>query len=179
MANSMSISGGRFWNIKSYITLFLIVVASITLTNCGAYKNAVRHSKIRNHKANIARYANYDNKYKDVYAAVYGVVASRYSIARESESRGFIETEWERSSSSLRQSRKRITAEIIGREPPYRVTIQATRKSRSKKTDGWSRWTTKRDFRTEDRLLVQVFELLNGKIDIPPELQKQAKVQDG
>ena len=170
---------GRISDIKSYINIFLIILASTTLTNCAAYKNAVRHSKIKNHKANIARYANYDKKYKDVYSAVYGVVASRYSIARESESRGFIETEWERSSTSLRQSRKRITAEIIGREPPYRVTIQATRKSRSKKTDGWSRWTTKRDFRTENRLLVQVYELLNGKIDVPAELQKQAKSHQG
>lgn len=163
----------RISSIKSCITMLLTIIASTTLTNCAAYENIVRQTEIRKHKAHVARNAKYDQRYKDVYSAVYSVTSGKYKFARESESRGFIETEWERTSSSLSQSRKHITAEIIGRESPYRVTMRVTRRSRSKRTDGWSTWTTKRDIRTENRLLIEIYELINGKIDIPTELQKQ------
>ncbi len=159
--------------LKNFIPLFLVIIASSTLTNCAAYQSMVRQSEIRKHKTYIARNARYNQKYQEIYSAVYSVISGKYNIARESESRGFIETEWERASSSLSQSRKRVTAEIIGRESPYRMTMRVTRRSRSKRTDGWSPWTTKRDIRTENRLLIEIYELLNGKIDIPTELQKK------
>lgn len=159
--------------LKNFIPIFLVIIVSSTLTNCAAYQSMVRQSEIRKHKTAIARNARYNQKYQEIYSAVYSVISSKYDIARESESRGFIETEWERTSSSLSQLRKHITAEIIGRESPYRVTMRVTRRSRSKRTDGWSTWKTRRDITTENALLIQVYELLNGRIEIPLKLQKQ------
>jgi uncharacterized lipoprotein len=152
---------------KGIIFLLLLV---IFLIGCSAI---VKDYKRQQYKTDIARNATYLQPYEEIYTAVYSVIsASIYKIARESESRGYIETEWIESSSEKSSSRRRILAEIIGRAAPYRVTVNAERENKTLQENGeWSKITVTRDRGEEDRYLVQIYEALHGQIPLPPDLQ--------
>jgi len=117
-------------------------------------------------KARVARSATYNLPKKRVWAALYALVVADYEIKRESESRGYIETDW-RDDSDMRKSQ--LEAELVG-DDTIRVVIKVQTQARSRKFDWnqmknviteWSevhRWTEK-----EDELYVKLWEQLQGE----------------
>jgi len=73
-----------------------------------------------------ARAASYQLPPKEVYAETYAMLSAAYSIARESEQRGFIETEWKESTDyDDAPTRTRVSAEVLG-EDHVRVVLRVT-----------------------------------------------------
>ncbi len=117
-------------------------------------------------KARRARSATYNLPKNRVWAALYALVLADYEIKRESETRGYIETDW-RDDSDMRKSQ--LEAEVVG-DDTIRVVIKVQTQARSRKFDWsqmkdviteWSgvhRWTEK-----EDELYVKLWEQLQGE----------------
>lgn len=73
-----------------------------------------------------ARSATYQMPPQDVYQETYALLSGSYAIAKESESRGYIETEWKEDADLDGQpTRTRVTAEVLG-EDRVRVVLRVT-----------------------------------------------------
>ncbi len=156
---------------------FVLSFSVIILSRCSSEKKLLI-KEINSYKYNVYNDATYNISYDKLYEVLYSIMSDNYSIARESQSRGYIEsgkinthktyatTVWEYSES--------VSAEIIGRESPFRVSFGCEGKRRSKKQDeGWSGWSAYRNYNIENRLKCELYERVNNKIKLSPELQKK------
>jgi len=165
---------------KSFITnsftKFSAVSFCLFIFN-GCVTSYIDRSRILNdiddHKNVTAKNASYSQPYEDVYGAMYSVISAKYNIARESESRGYIETDIKEVNKSTYETREKITGEIIGRNPPYRVSFICDKEKRTRKEEGglWTEWKKPtRDIKKENKLKIEVYERLTGKIKLTPGL---------
>ena len=126
----------------------------------------LEQQRLLSEKVRRARSATYNLPKKRVWAPLYALVVADYEIKRESESRGYIETDW-RDDSDMRKSQ--LNAEVVG-DDTIRVVIKVQTQERSRKFDwdqmkkvitAWTevhRWTEK-----EDELYVKLWEALQGE----------------
>lgn len=155
--------------------ILLVALINITLISFGQRKNDIL-KEIQDYKKNIVRNASYDKPKSEVWNAMYIVVTQECNtIIKESESKGYIEAKDE---SDTR--RGALNAEIRGDSQPYRISFQVTNlQTRSKNyVDGtYTDWVTVPVFDAYyTKLYTKVYEMLNGTLEISPELQK--KVDD-
>lgn len=102
-----------------------------------------------------ARSACYQLNPGDVYQEVFGVIASGFKIARESERRGFIETEFTTTTDSFgTQQQKRVNVEVMP-GACVRVALRVEGLQFDTATNQWVP-TNMRD--TEDNLYLQIHQ---------------------
>jgi hypothetical protein len=119
----------------------------------------------------------FDKSEKEVWDALYSTVIEAYpSIIRESESKLFIEAKKE---SEL--ERLTVVAEMRG-EKPYRVVFSLNNEVKLVKSynplvySDWTKNTSKKDPSLILKLQVRLNEMLNGPIELSPELLSKIEV---
>ena len=158
--------------ISKYISLVFLVSfigLAVLNTGCSSIMLSIKQSQYKN---DLTSKAKYDKPQKAVYQAMYETMSSNSTIARESERRGFIESEMQEYITKTSQSRTTIFMEIMGDDAPFGVLTKVEVESRNRDKNGrWSSWSKSRDGLMERKLRIQLYEKLNGPIVYPPELQ--------
>jgi uncharacterized lipoprotein len=129
--------------------LLVALVALAGLSGCAAM---AAHQK----KIDTARSACYQLPEPEVYKELYSVVAAEYKITRESESRGFIETDWKEETIGDTTYRRKAEAEVVGGSC-VRVVIKLTGEEVDTKTGASGTYDARAD---EDNLYLAVNERL-------------------
>ncbi|GEM_PF-2813954 len=151
----------------SLITLFLFSISSNSQTKRDLLK------EIKVFKADLVSNASFDKDFVEVWDAMYIVANEEYNtIARESESRGYIDAALEKDT-----YREYMTVEIRGKDAPYRVSFKVKQERRTKNTDGsysnWQSFTSSTLRSYYIRIKTRLYELLNGPIELPEKLQSK------
>ena len=113
-----------------------------------------------------ARAACYELEPALIYAEVYAVVRDGYTIERESERRGFMETGWSESGPDFAGAKRRtkVSAELVG-DKCVRVVVNANAESMAK---GATTWTSAAAPDT-DSLVLKIDERLRQRLPAKPE----------
>jgi hypothetical protein len=126
-----------------------IVVCAFLVTSCAAMQK-------RQQAIQAARNACYQQDPGTVYQETFAVLAGQYSIARESERRGFVETDWKEDADEYGTSRKtRVTAEITG-DSCVRVALRLEGEALNAQTGEWGPYTNARS--AEDELYLTIHQ---------------------
>lgn len=139
----------------------VLITLVLSLSGCAAIKRAQEAAKVRQAAVSEAKAACYPEPAVDVYNAVFSVVASHHSVARESESRGFIETEWrtDTGTGSSDQIRVRFSVDIVG-ESCSRVVLKSERQLMPEGESDWQ--DAGRNVREEDDLYLEIHARISG-----------------
>ena len=113
--------------------ILLAATATLVMVACGSRSKL--NSDIRAYRSNVARTASYNSEHADLFLKLQQVVSNRYTIAKESESKGTITTEVKESSNEdkSRTTKTWLEAEIVGSKKPYRVDFQHKTERRNTK----------------------------------------------
>ncbi|MCL2328872.1 MAG: hypothetical protein FWC39_10240 [Bacteroidetes bacterium] len=152
---------------KSFL---LAALLTATLTSFGQKKNDIL-KEIDDYIVKTVSTATYDKNYSDVWSAIYVVATEECNtIVRESESKGYIEAKTE-----LELTKRNLTIEIKGDKAPYRVSFQVKNEYRIKNPDNtytnWSNNVVSPKY--INKLQLRVYELINGAIVLPADLQNK------
>lgn len=153
------------------VGLLLLATAAPWVSGCFAEWSAARVDTRR--KIETARSATYKLPRNQVWSALYSLVVEGYEIARERESRGYLETSWKQDRDDVRS---KVDAEVVGEETS-RVVIKVVKQGRSRSSrydpqtfktvhGPWSDWSdVGRWEKKEDELYVKLWEALGGKLE--------------
>lgn len=153
------------------VDLPLVAVVLMSVSGCFAEMRAARIDRER--RIESARSATYRLPRKQVWSALYSLVAEGYQITRESESRGYLETEW-RQDDADRKSK--VEAETVG-EDIIRVVIRVHTQTRSRSSrfdpqtfetiyGPWSDWSAAEPWtERKNELYVKLWKSLGGKLE--------------
>lgn len=135
-------------------------------------------NEIHQHIKGIVSTASYNKKATEVYNATYVVATKNYNqIVKDSEKKGYIDAKQE---DDLKK--EFLTIELRGDEPPYKVSFQVKREVRTKDilTGVYSAWTSGSVDAQITKLQTEVYETLNGSIELPKDLlEKIEKFNSG
>lgn len=153
----------------------LLLLLGVTVLSYGQKKNDII-KEINAYKKGLVSNATYNKEYSEVWKAIYIIATEEYNtIARESESKGYIEANVEKET-----MKEYITIEILGAKTPYRVSFLVKQETRTKKEDGsYTNWQVQTSYSIDKyylKLQTRLYELLNGPILLTEDLQK--KVDD-
>lgn len=153
----------------------LLLFGGIALLMIGCGSRSKLKSDIRAYRANIARNASYNMEHKDLYLTLSKVMSNKFTIAKESESKGMIETEAKTSTNEdkSRTTKKYTRAEIVGTSKPYRVEFQSITETQSFVSGQGIKNATSRNRRAEEDLAINLYEQVNGKIELDGTLKKR------
>ena len=105
-------------------TFLVIILVGSLLLLCGCLsKEEIARRKAYDEDVYKARTIRYRCSYTEVWNALYSMIAEHFPIARESESRGYIESDWKIVENYNYRNRTKIKAEILG-DSLFRVVIR-------------------------------------------------------
>lgn len=105
---------------KTHLLLSSLLLMAMAITS-GCAAMAAQQKAV-----DTARAATYQVSPGDAYTETYALLSSSYAIAKESERRGFIETDWKEDADYEGiPTRTKVTAEVLG-EGQIRIVMRAT-----------------------------------------------------
>ncbi|MDD5531004.1 MAG: hypothetical protein PHX21_13385 [bacterium] len=112
---------------RTIITL-VALTGAIFLSGCATSQEEIARQKQYQADVYKAKSIRYRCSHKEIWSAVYSIIAEKFQIVKESESRGYIESDWKTNddwSNSLAgsHSREKVTADVLG-DSIYRVTFR-------------------------------------------------------
>lgn len=112
---------------KKYLICGVLVGILLLSIGCPSKEEIARKKE---YEADVykARSIRYRCDYQEVWNAIFSIVAENYSIMRESESKGYIETDWKVSESWGYRHRRKVNVEVLG-DSLYRVVIRCSHQS--------------------------------------------------
>ena len=117
--------GAKMNNITSSmqkILFAILLVGALFFVGCGPSPEAIIRRKAYEDTVNMAKSIRYRCSNKEVWSALYSVIAQEFPITKESETRGYIETDWKLIPADEPKN-VRVIAEILG-DSLFRVIIR-------------------------------------------------------
>lgn len=155
---------------KTNCCIALLMLLAGSVSGCANIQKSMAEGKARRaayaEAVRKARAACYEMEPAAVYAEVYAVVRDGYTIERESERRGFIESGWAESGPDFAgvKRRTKVSAELVG-DKCIRVVVNASAEAMAK---GTTTWTSASPPSTDD-LVLKIDERIRQRLPSKPE----------